>query len=118
MNILKLEEGLRVTGRSGRMYFFKEYFFHRSQFPRIMQEAGIYLFLRKKNDGKYYPVFAGQSSDLSNFSVWTLNKQWIGGRKPNRLCILPISDQEEQNRVIHDILENPKYDFLTASNLK
>ena len=46
--MIKLNGQLRVTGESGRHYFFNLHFFHPAHKPHIEDKQGIYIYSSKR----------------------------------------------------------------------
>lgn len=110
--MIKLNGKLRVTGDSGKQYFFHLYFFHPAHKPRIEEGQGVYIFIKKKNSGKYEPIYCGQTHNLER-RINNLNRgNCIFSKKPNRVCVLEEHSKEEREAIRTDILDNDKYDFL------
>lgn len=109
--MIKLNGQLRVTGESGRHYFFNLHFFHPAHKPHIEDKQGIYIFIKKKNSGKYDTIYAAQTTNLVR-RINQLNRgNCIFNKKPNRVCILAESSKELRISILEDILANPKYEF-------
>ena len=112
MTVLKLDAGLRVKGHSGQLYYFEEHFYHPKQPLALEEKAAVYLFLRKKNDGKYYPVFCGQTPNLADIHLCQASRELIRQRKPNRLCVLYQENEAERKNTWRDLLANANYQFV------
>lgn len=115
-DMIKLGEKLRVSGASGKEYFFEKYFIHRAFKPHFEAEKGIYLFLKKKNNGKYDPIYAGQTDQLHECINRRDKGNCVVKCRPNRVCILNEPLETMRKNVLEDILANEKYEF-SCNNL-
>lgn len=116
--MIKLGGKLRVTGESGEQYFFDKYFFHKEAHPHFDSNAGVYLFLKKKNNGKFETIYCGVTNDMSQMFYKHVKGKCILKGKPNRVCFLSVPTEEERSHVAQDILQNDKYDFCCNTSLK
>ena len=104
---------LRITGNSGKEYLFDELFFHRSRYPKISSHGGVFLFLRKKNNGKYYPVYCDESSNMAHWFYSRKEDKSILNGKPNRFCVLGLDSSEQRRKVKEDIIGNANLKLIS-----